>query len=97
MTDTEQAMLPPKAPAEQQAPQQTPQERVEQLRAELAKAEAALPRDPQTTRVRVEPPITMFSFGGLVLGAVPEAVPNSRMAALMQAAADAGVTLTTEG
>jgi hypothetical protein len=86
----------PAADAPKTAPP-TPQERVDQLRAELAKAEAALPRDPQTTLVRVEPPITLFCFGGAALDALPRAVPNSRMPALMQAAADAGVTLTTEG
>jgi hypothetical protein len=96
---TEPAAEAPQQPAggRKQKPPPTPQERVDQLRSQLAEAEAELPRDPDTTLVSVEPPITTFSYGGIVVDTFPRAVPNSRMTALTRAAMEAGVALKTEG
>lgn len=74
-----------------------PQARVDRLRKELSEAEAALPPEPGTVRVRVEKPHSSFSFGVAAVGNEYTPVPNHLVPFLMRAASEAGVTLTTEG
>jgi hypothetical protein len=81
------------AAGKQPAPPPSPQDRVDQLRAQLAEAEAALPPVPGTARVRVMPPHDSFTVGGVTVGASPTAVPAAALTRLMSAAASAGVTI----
>ena len=93
---TEQPPGSPPIGAGKQAPAQpppSPQERVESLRAELATAEAALPPQPGTARVRVMPPHDSFTLGGVIVGPAFTPVPASALSRLMSAAIDAGVTI----
>jgi hypothetical protein len=85
---------PSAAPSGKQAVQQdTAQERVEKLRAELAAAVAALPPAPGTVRVRVARPHDSFTLGAVTVGPDYTPVPAGALARLNAAAADAGVVL----
>lgn len=73
--------------------QPDPAERAEKLRAELAEAEAAVPAPDGLAKVRVMPPHDSFSSGGVTVGRDFTLVPAGALAALLGAAADAGVTI----
>ncbi len=47
-------------------------------------------------RLKVEPPHSSMTYGGVVIGTEYTEVPLSHLGPLTQAAADAGVTLTQE-
>jgi hypothetical protein len=74
----------------------SPEGRVARARAELAEAEAALPRQPGTVNVKVEPPHSEFHFGGISLYGDYTPVSESMLSHVQQAADAAGVKLTTE-
>lgn len=101
MTEQPVSSPAPATPGKQAAapsvPAEDPKAKVERLRGELAKAEAALPPEPGTVRVKVEGPHSSFSFGSAVVGTDYTSVPNHLVPSLMRAASEAGVTLTTEG
>lgn len=89
MTEQQQAPSAAKQPPSQDAAQ----ERVEKLRAELASAEAALPPEPGTVRVRVRPPHDSFTRGAVTVVRDFTPVPAGALAGLLGAAADAGVKI----
>jgi hypothetical protein len=92
MTDTPAVPAPAgKPPAA--VPPDAARERVGKLRAQLAEAEAALPVEPGTVRLRVTEPHDSFSSGGVTVGRDPTPVPAGAVPQLMSAAGDAGVTL----
>jgi hypothetical protein len=74
----------------------SPEGRVAAARAALAEAEAALPRQPGTVNVKVEPPHSEFHFGGISLYGDYTPVSESMLSHVQQAADAAGVKLTTE-
>jgi hypothetical protein len=80
---------PPAAPGD-------PQDRVDKLRAQLTEAEAALPAEPGTVRLRVMKPHDSFTVAGVTVGKDPTSVPSWAVTRLMSAAAGAGVALTVE-
>lgn len=88
MTD----QTPEKAPAPGKTPPD-PQAKVDDLRTQLAVAEAALPPEPGTVRLRVLPPQDSFTVGAVTVGASPTDVPAHAVARLMGAAGEAGVKL----
>jgi len=91
---TEQPAAPsPPAGKSPPAPQDAARERVGKLRAQLLEAEAALPVEPGTVRLKVMPPHDSFTVGGFTVGKDPVPVPANATERLMSAAADAGVTL----
>lgn len=101
MTTTDQ----PPVPAELSSPQAA-QARIADLEDQLAKAQAQLAArsapppgeaTPGTVRLKVEEPHAEMHYGGITVGADWTEVPAAQAAALHQAAADAGVTLTEEG
>ncbi len=69
---------------------------------ELEKQLAALRRSPAATvnglpvRLKVEPPHSELHFAGRIIGTEYTEVPAGMAAAYVQAAADAGVTLTQD-
>lgn len=80
-----------------QAESQDPLAVAAALRAEAAAIEASVPPAPGTSRWRVEPPHTGFSFGSISLsGGEYRPVPDVLLASVLQAAAEAGVTLTAQ-
>jgi hypothetical protein len=87
----------PAAPGGKQPPAVPPQDaardRIGKLRAQLLEAEAALPVEPGTVRLKVMPPHDSFTVGGFTVGRDPVPVPASATERLMSAAADAGVTI----
>jgi hypothetical protein len=91
---TEQPAVPP---AGKQPPAVPPQDaardRIGKLRAQLLEAEAALPPEPGTVRLRVTEPHDSFTVAGVTVGADPTPVPAGAVPRLMTAAGDAGVTL----
>lgn len=89
---TEQPASPPpgKAPA---VPPDAARERVGKLRAQLLEAEAALPVEPGTVRLRVTKPHDSFTAGGVTVGTDPTPVPGHAVPQLMTAADEAGVTI----
>jgi len=90
MTEQPAAPAAGKTPA---APQDAARERIGKLRAQLTEAEAALPPEPGTVRVRVLPPHDSFTLGSVTVGEDLTAVPVHALSQLMSAAGDAGVTL----
>lgn len=86
---------PPAAPPQDAAAaaQAAARERIGKLRAQLAEAEAALPPEPGTVRLRVTEPHDSFTVGGVTVGRDPTPVPAGAVPQLMTAAGDAGVTL----
>jgi hypothetical protein len=72
-------------------------EKAARLRAEAAAIELTLPPPPGTVRMKVEDPHASFHFGGTGVGNDWTPVPEALASGLMQAAAEAGVTLTQEG
>lgn len=91
---TEQPAAAPPAGKQVPAPaQDTAQERVEKLRAQLAEAEAAVPPPPGTVRLRVTGDHDSFTVGGVTVTKDPTPVPAHALAHLMGAAADAGVSI----
>jgi hypothetical protein len=93
MTDTPAAPAPAgKQPPAAAAPDAA-RERVGKLRAQLAEAEAALPAEPGTVRLRVTEPHDSFTVGGVSVGTDPTPVPAHAVPQLMTAAGEAGVTL----
>lgn len=75
------------------SPEDAARERVGKLRAQLAEAQAALPPEPGTVRLRVVRPHDSFTVGGVTVGADLTPVPAGAVPQLMTAAADAGVTI----
>lgn len=84
--------VPPGNPPAQ--PQPAPEKRVEKLRAELAEAQAAIPPEPGTVRVKTEPPHSGFTVAGVTVSDSWTDVPAGWMPTLTRAAREAGVTLT---
>jgi hypothetical protein len=95
MTEQTAATPPPAKSTGAAAPakEESPHDLVVRLRAELAMAQAALPQEPGTVRLRVREPHDSFTVGGVTVGADPTPVPVHALTGLMSAAADAGVTL----
>ena len=91
MTDQPPERVPQPDRAAGKAP--APQDRVEALRAQLAEAEAALPPEPGTIRLRVMPPHDSFTRGAVTVGRDFTPVPAGAVPELTAAADDAGVTL----
>jgi hypothetical protein len=92
MTDTPAAPPPGKQPPAAPAPDAA-RERAGKLRAQLAEAEAAIPDEPGTVRLRVTGPHDSFTAGGVSVGTGPTPVPAHAVPQLMTAAGEAGVTL----
>lgn len=94
---TEQPAAPaagkPPAPSPQDAARDAARERIGKLRAQLLEAEAALPAEPGTVRLRVTEPHDSFTVGGITVGTDLTSVPAGATERLMSAAADAGVTI----
>ena len=67
------------------------------LRREAARLEQEAGAGTPTINVKIEPPHSELHFGGTFVGNDFVPVPRSRLAAIQQAADNAGVTLTTEG
>ena len=95
---------PETAPAAQPAASQ-PQEQHDSAapsRAELETRLAELQQQlrgedaPATVTMKVEGPHSAFSYGGVTVGTESTEVPASHAAAITEAAADAGVTITQE-
>jgi hypothetical protein len=74
-----------------------PLARAAELRRQAAAIEAAAGQGPPTVNVKIESPHSEMHFGGLLVGNEFAPVPRDRLAALQQAADNAGVTLITEG
>jgi hypothetical protein len=74
----------------------SPEGRVQRARAELAEAEAALPKQTGVTNVKVEPPHAEFHFGGSSVYSDFGPVNDLLLPHVQQAADAAGVKLTTE-
>jgi hypothetical protein len=74
----------------------SPEGRVARARAELAEAEAALPKQAGMTNVKVEEPHSEFHFGGVSLYGDFGPVNDLLLPHVQQAADAAGVKLTTE-
>jgi hypothetical protein len=74
----------------------SPEGRVAAARTVLAEAEAALPWQPGTIGVKVEPPHSEFHFGGVSLYEDFRPVNELMLPHVQQAADAAGVKLTTE-
>jgi hypothetical protein len=89
---TEQPAAPP-AGKQQATAQDATRDRIGKLRAQLLEAEAALPPEPGTVRLKVMPPHDSFTVGGFTVGKDPAPVPAGATERLMSAAADAGVTI----
>jgi hypothetical protein len=91
---TEQPATPPagKSPPASSVPDAA-RERIGKLRAQLLEAEAALPPEPGTVRLRVTGPHDSFTVAGVTVGKDPTPVPAGAVPQLMTAAGDAGVTL----
>lgn len=91
------------AEADEQLPTDARRARAARLRAEAdkldppaaAEADAEVPETHVT--LRVEEPHASFEYGGTVVGRDPTQVHQLLVPGLMQAAAEAGVTLTQEG
>jgi hypothetical protein len=95
------SVIRPPATAEQTRPapppaDDSPEARVQRARAELAEAEAALPKQTGMTNVRVEPPHAEFHFGGSSVYSDFGPVNDLLLPHVQQAADAAGVKLTTE-
>jgi hypothetical protein len=93
------------ATARSQQPAEEPAEEVDPRDARIAElerrlAEAQRPRqafaDQASMRLKVEPPHAALHHAGLVVGNEFTEVPGNRVAAFMEAAADAGVTITQD-
>jgi len=84
---------PPVPPSPPDAAVTAARERVGKLRAQLLEAEAALPQEPGTIRLKVMPPHDTFTVGGFTIGRDPVPVPAAATERLMSAAADSGVTI----
>jgi hypothetical protein len=93
MTEQPAAPAAGKPPSPQDAATATARERIGKLRAQLLEAEAALPQDPGTVRLKVMPPHDSFTVGGFTIGKDPVPVPAGATERLMSAAADSGVTI----
>ena len=91
MTDQPSAPAAGKPPAP--SPQDAARERISKLRAQLIEAEAALPVEPGTVRLKVTGPHDSFTVAGFSVGRDPTPVPAGAVPQLMTAAGDAGVTL----
>jgi len=90
---SETPAAPPPAAKQPAAPPQDAREQAAALRAQLAEAEAALPPEPGTVRLRVTAPHDSFTVAGVTVGRDPVPVPAGAVPQLMTAAGDAGVTL----
>lgn len=92
---TEQPAVPPPAAGKPPAvpPPDAARDRVGKLRAQLLEAEAALPVEPGTVRLRVTEPHDSFTVAGVTVGKDPTPVPAGAVPQLMTAAGEAGVTL----
>jgi hypothetical protein len=93
-------MIRPPATAEETRPAppgtEDPRARAAALRREAAELEASA-GGPATINVKIEPPHSELHFGGTFVGNDFVPVPRTRLAAIQQAADNAGVTLVTEG
>lgn len=67
------------------------------LRAEADAIESALPPPPDTVQLKVEPPHEAFSYGGSWVTREWSNIHKHHVAAVMQAASDAGVQITQKG
>lgn len=96
---TEQTAAVPPSPGKQvpaPQPQETAQDRVGKLRAQLAAAEAALPVPEGQVRVRVKG-VPWFQAGQHVIGGTWQEINAGLLPVLEEAARSAGVELETEG
>jgi hypothetical protein len=94
-------MIRPPSTADQTRPapppsDDSPEARVQRARAELAEAEAALPRQAGMTNVKVLPPHSEFHFGGSSVYSDFGPVNDLLLPHVQQAADAAGVKLITE-
>lgn len=74
---TEQPAVPPPAKPPVPSPQDAARDRVGKLRAQLAEAEASLPAEPGTVRLRVTRPHDSFTAGGVTVGTDPTPFPGT--------------------
>lgn len=99
---TDQAADKPAAGAQASAgvkpakPPEDPYGEARLLRAQAAAIEASIPADAQYVRLKTEPPHESFHFGGTSVGSEWTVVPEHLAPGILQAAADAGVTLTQQ-
>jgi hypothetical protein len=87
-------MTAPEAPAPA-APAEDLSTQVADLESQLAELRAAA-RSGATVKMKVEDPHVAFVLGHIVVGTEYTDVPSSSVAALMEGAANSGVTLTQE-
>lgn len=73
-----------------------PRDRIAELEAELARLRSAA-LDGARAVLRVQPPHSSFTHGGITVHDSPTPVPQRALGALLTAAAEAGVTITEEG
>jgi hypothetical protein len=72
-------------------------DKIASLRAEADELELTLPPPANTEMLKVEAPHESFGFGGVWVGTDWSPVPVHLVAGVMQAASEAGVTITQEG
>jgi hypothetical protein len=72
-------------------------DKVASLRAEADELERTLPPPSNTERLKVTAPHESFGFGGVWVGTDWSPVPVHMVAGVMQAAAEAGVSIIQEG
>jgi hypothetical protein len=77
--------------------QQDKRDKIASLRAEADELELTLPPPDNTERLKVHAPHEAFGFGGMWVGTDWTNVPVHLVAGVMQAASEAGVTITQEG
>jgi len=84
------------AATDQAAADDDKRDKIASLRAEADELEATLPPPADTERLKVEGPHEAFTFGGTWVGNDWSPVPVHLVAGVMQAASEAGVTITQE-